>query len=64
MEKRVFLPLISDVLLMYPGEDRGTRSAIVFLLKPVFQLCLTDEQSEHIWLFVYKGHLIIFNEQC
>lgn len=56
--------MISDVLLMYPGEDRGTRSAIVSLLKPVFQLCLTDEQSEHIWLFVYKGHLIIFNEQC
>lgn len=45
MEKRVFLPMVSDVLLMYPSEHRGIRSAIVFLLKPGFQLCLTDEAA-------------------
>lgn len=45
MEKKAFLPMISVVLLMYPGEDRGIRSAIVFLLKPAFQCCLTDEAA-------------------
>lgn len=57
--------VISDVLSVYPGEDRGIRSAAVFFLKPIFAMLFDRcSQSEHAWLFVYKGYLIIFNEQC
>lgn len=57
--------VVSDVLLVNPGEDGGIRSAVVFFLKPVFAMLFDRcSQSEHIWLFVYKGYLIIFNEQC
>lgn len=57
--------VISDVLLVYPSEDRGIRSAIVFFLKPIFAMLFDRcSESEHIRLFVYMGYLIIFNEQC
>lgn len=62
---RVFLMVISDVLLVYPGEDRGIRLGTVFFLKPIFAMVFDRcSQSAHVWLFVYKGYLIIFNEQC
>lgn len=62
---RVLLMVRSDVLLVYPGKDRGIRSGTVLFLKPIFAMVFDRcSQSAHIWLFVYKQYLIIFNEQC
>ena len=52
--------VISDVLLVYPGEDRGIRSAIVFFLKPVFAM-LFDRCSQSIfgWLCIRDTSLYL-----
>lgn len=47
--RRVFLMVISDVLLMYLGEDRGIRSAVVFFCKPIFAMFLTDAVSQSLF---------------